>query len=96
MGKGKFSKYLFAVLLLAISSFLITFEYFHIENDFKSEEKCPICLFERSATLFLGLNTFLLIFSSLLLVVFKIFPKEIEIKLTIFSQILGQRAPPQP
>lgn len=95
MGKGKFSRYLFAGLLLTISLFLITFAYFHSETDLNVGDNCPICLFERSATFFWALNSFLLIFSSLLLITFKIFPKDNEIKFTFISHILGQRAPPQ-
>jgi hypothetical protein len=96
MRKREISRYLFAVLLLAVSFFLVTFEYFHTEVDFSSENKCPICLFERSATLFWELNTFLLIFSSLLLIIIRIFPKGKEVRRVNFSRILGQRAPPQP
>jgi disulfide bond formation protein DsbB len=94
MLKSKYSKYLFTACLLIISLFFITSQYFHTEKSLEFDENCPICIFERTATLFWALITFTLIFSSLHLIVFKIFLKENEIKFSFFSHILGQRAPP--
>jgi disulfide bond formation protein DsbB len=94
MLKRKYSKYLFIACLLFISLFFITSQYFHTEKSLEFDENCPICLFERIATLFWTLISFLLIFSSLHLIVLKIFYKENKIKFSLFSHILGQRAPP--
>lgn len=95
MRKGKYSKYLLLGFLIGISFFLLIFEYLHTEKNLEFENKCPICLFERTTALFWTLNAFLLIFSSIHLIVFKIYLRESPSKLSFFSHILGQRAPPQ-
>ena len=95
MAKGKYKKYLFIGSLILISFFLLIFEYLHTDKNLEFENKCPICLFERTTALFWALNAFLLIFSSLHLIVFKIYLRESSSKLSFFSHILGQRAPPQ-
>jgi len=95
MLKGKYSKYVFIACLVLISLFFIASQYFHTEKNLKFDDTCPICLFERTATLFWALISFILIFSSLHLIVFKIFLKENEFQLSFFSHILGQRAPPR-
>jgi hypothetical protein len=95
MTKGKYKKYLFIGFLIGISFFLLVFEYFHIEKDFDLENNCPICFFERATAFFWALDAFLLIFSSLHLIVLKIYLKENSGKPSFFLHILGQRAPPQ-
>jgi hypothetical protein len=95
MRKNKYSKYLLLSFLIGISFFLLVFEYLHTEKNFEFENKCPICLFERTTTLFWALSAFLLIFRSLHLIVFKIYLRESSSKVSFFSHILGQRAPPQ-
>jgi hypothetical protein len=96
MIRGKHSKILFTCLLLLIALFFITSEYLHTDNNLDSDDSCPICLFQKTATLFWALNAFLLIFSSLHLIAFKIFLRENDVKLSFTSHILGQRAPPSP
>lgn len=95
MAKGKYTKYLFIGFLISISFFLLVFEYFHTEKDLDLGNNCPICFFERTTALFWALNAFLLIFSSLHLIVFKIYLRESSSKSSFFSHILGQRAPPR-
>lgn len=95
MTKDKYKKYLFIGFLIGISFFLLVFEYFHTEKDFELEENCPICFFENTTALFWALNTFLLIFSSLHLIAFKIYLRESSSKVFFFLHILGQRAPPR-
>ena len=94
MLREKYSRYLLIGCLLLISLFFITSQYFHTEKNLEFDETCPICLFERTATLFWALISFILIFRSLHLIVFKIFLKENKIQFSFFSHILGQRAPP--
>ena len=95
MLKIKYSKYVFIACLLLISLFFITSQYFHTEKKLEFDETCPICLFERTATFFWTLVSFVFIFTSLHFVVFKIFFKENKVKFSFFSHILGQRAPPR-
>lgn len=94
MTKSKYSKYLLFGFLMLISLLFLTSNYLHTEKNLEFEDNCPICVFERATTLFWNLDFFFVFFTSLLLIVFKISLKENEKKLSLFSHILGQRAPP--
>lgn len=81
-------------LLILMALFLATFEYFHIEKKLEFEEKCPICMFEKTTTLFMGLNIFFTILCFLILVAFKLHFKKNPRPMTLTPQPVGQRAPP--
>jgi len=94
MRKHLFSRLLLITLVFLLALFFFVFGFFHVEKDLKTDNACPICRFEKSSTLSLCLNPFILVFSALHIIFFEILTKDRKIKLSYFFHTLGQRAPP--
>lgn len=94
MPKKKLLRLLFFAVCILLSLFFITFKYLHVETDLKFHNECPICTFEKTASLFHAITCALLAWISLYIILSKIYVEESERKLSLIRHILGQRAPP--
>jgi hypothetical protein len=92
--KKKLARLLFFSTCILLALFFISFKYFHVETDLKFHSNCPICTFEKTASLFYAITCALLAWISLYTVIARIYIEETERKSPVFRHILGQRAPP--
>jgi hypothetical protein len=92
--KKKLVRLLFFSICILLAFFFVTFKYFHIENDLKVHDTCPICTFEKTASLFYAISCTLLAWISLYTILSRIYIEEAHKKLLFIYHILGPRAPP--
>lgn len=84
----------FLFVCVGLALFFISFKYLHIETDLKPSDSCPICTFEKTASLFHAVCFTLLSLIGLYLIAIRIYMEEATRKISLFKHILGQRAPP--
>jgi hypothetical protein len=92
--KKKFVRLLFFSICILLALFFVTFKYLHNEKDLKENDNCPICTFEKTASLFYAIGCALLAWISLYIILSKIYIEKTGRKSTFIRHILGQRAPP--
>lgn len=92
--KKKQFNLMFFCICVVLALFFITFKFLHIEKDLKVSDSCPICTFEKTASLFYAISCAILAWISLYIILSKIYVEENHIKLSFIRHILGQRAPP--
>lgn len=81
-------------LVVLLSLFWISSENFHVESDMHFNEKCPVCIFQKSVSLFFAVTMALLTWISLFVVISKIPSEAFSLVVTQFIFVPGQRAPP--
>ncbi|MFC2154952.1 hypothetical protein ACFLRB_00475 [Acidobacteriota bacterium] len=94
MNKKKKCNLFFLCVCVGLALFFITFKYLHVETDLKASDSCPICTFEKTASLFHAIFFTLLSLIDLYLIATRIYIAEATRKLSLLKHILGQRAPP--
>jgi len=89
-------KYKFALagLIILLSLFWVSVESFHVESDMRFNEKCPVCIFQKSVSLFFAVTMALLTWISLFVVISKVPSESFSLVVDQFFFVPGQRAPP--